>query len=77
VSFVPYQMLSNCRARSSTARSSSTWSTTTSKDIAEYEKEAKSPNPPVAQYAGETLPTLRKHLELAQSLANTGTTGSR
>jgi putative membrane protein len=47
------------------------------RDIADYEREAKGSNPAVAKYASETLPTLRKHLELAQSLAGSGTTGSR
>jgi putative membrane protein len=47
------------------------------KDIDAYEKEAKSSNAAVAKYASESLPTLRKHLELAQSLSNKATTGSR
>lgn len=38
------------------------------KDIAEYEKEAKASNGPAASYAQASLPTLRKHLQLAQSL---------
>lgn len=37
------------------------------KDIEEYEKEAKS-NSPAASYAQASLPTLRKHLQLAESL---------
>ena len=37
------------------------------KDIAAYEKEAKQTDA-AAQYAKETLPTLRKHLENAQAL---------
>jgi putative membrane protein len=38
------------------------------KDISEFEKEAKKKNDPAASFANETLPTLRKHLETAQSL---------
>jgi putative membrane protein len=38
------------------------------KDISEYDKEAKKSDAASA-YAKETLPTLRKHLETAQSLA--------
>lgn len=37
------------------------------KDVSEYEKEAKKKDP-VGQYANETLPVLRKHLETAESL---------
>jgi len=43
------------------------------KDIAEYEKEAKQPNNPVAGYASETLPDLQKHLQMAQSLESAKT----
>ena len=38
------------------------------KDIAAYQKASKSKNQQVAGYAGETLPTLQKHLQTAQSL---------
>src|SRR4051794_15403608 len=38
------------------------------KDIAAYQKASKSKNQTVASYASETLPTLQKHLETAQSL---------
>jgi putative membrane protein len=38
------------------------------KDIADFEKAAKSSDAKVAKLAGDTLPTLRKHLEIAQSL---------
>lgn len=39
------------------------------KDIAEYEEEAKEKgNAQVSKYAADTLPTLRKHLQTAQSL---------
>jgi putative membrane protein len=38
------------------------------KDIADFEKAAKSKDPKVAQLARDTLPTLRKHLEMAESL---------
>ena len=38
------------------------------KDIASYQKASKSKNQTVAGYASETLPTLQKHLETAQSL---------
>jgi putative membrane protein len=37
-------------------------------DIAAFEKQAKKSGP-LADFAKETLPTLRKHLEMAQSLA--------
>jgi putative membrane protein len=42
------------------------------KDIAAYKKETKSKNQTVAGYASETLPTLQKHLETAQSLQKSG-----
>jgi putative membrane protein len=45
-------------------------------DIREFEKEAKKKNDPAADFANETLPTLRKHLEMAQSLAS-GKSASR
>jgi putative membrane protein len=45
-------------------------------DIREFEKEAKKKNDPAAEFANQTLPTLRKHLEMAQSLA-TGKSASR
>ena len=38
------------------------------KDIAKYEKQASSGDPQTSALAKETLPTLRKHLETAQSL---------
>jgi putative membrane protein len=39
------------------------------KDIAKYEDEAKEKgSPAVSKYATDTLPTLRKHLQIAQSL---------
>jgi len=37
------------------------------KDIAEYQKEAKAKDA-AGEYAGNTLPTLKKHLDTAQSL---------
>ena len=40
-------------------------------DIAKYEKEAKSKRP-LAQFAQETVPTLQKHLQTAQSIENKG-----
>ena len=39
------------------------------RNIREFEKESKSSNAQVAQFAKDTLPTLREHLETAQSLA--------
>ena len=38
------------------------------KDIAAFQKETKSKNQAAASFAKETLPTLQKHLETAQSL---------
>jgi putative membrane protein len=38
-------------------------------DIKEFEKQAKK-NDPAAQFANETLPVLRKHLEMAQGLSS-------
>lgn len=38
------------------------------KDIAEYKKESKASNSPAANYAQQSLPTLKKHLQLAESL---------
>jgi putative membrane protein len=47
------------------------------KDIAEYQKEAKSKRP-LAQFAQETIPTLQKHLRTAQSIESKGAmTGSK
>jgi putative membrane protein len=46
------------------------------KDIRKFETEAKKKNDPVAGFANETLPTLRKRLEMAQSLAS-GKSASR
>jgi putative membrane protein len=46
------------------------------KDISEFQKEAKK-NDAAGSFAKETLPTLQKHLETAQSLAASGTTGKR
>jgi hypothetical protein len=37
-------------------------------EIRKFEKQAKKKNDPAADFANETLPTLRKHLEMAQSL---------
>jgi putative membrane protein len=42
------------------------------KDIAAFQKETKSKNPQVAGFASETLPTLQKHLQTAQSLQKGG-----
>jgi len=42
------------------------------KDIAAYQKASKSKNQTVAGYASETLPTLQKHLQAAQSLQTGG-----
>jgi putative membrane protein len=42
------------------------------KDIAAYKKETKSKNQTAADYANETLPTLEKHLQTAQSLQKGG-----
>jgi putative membrane protein len=39
------------------------------KDIKDFEKEAKSRNEQVAAFAKDTLPTLHKHLDAAESLA--------
>jgi putative membrane protein len=47
------------------------------KDIREYEKEAKRKNDPAGDYANETLPTLRKHLDTAQSLMGNAAGGKR
>lgn len=41
-------------------------------DIAKFEQEQKSKDPTVASFAGETLPTLHKHLDAAQNLAKAG-----
>jgi putative membrane protein len=46
------------------------------KDIKAYEKEAKK-NDAAGAYAKETLPTLKKHLETAQSLSGGATTAMR
>jgi len=46
------------------------------KDIKEYEQEAKK-NDAASGYAQDALPTLQKHLQVAQSLETKSTTGSR
>lgn len=47
------------------------------KDIAEYQREAKSKGP-LAQYAEQTIPVLQKHLKAAQGLEGKGAmTGSK
>jgi putative membrane protein len=38
------------------------------KDIAQFKKEAKASNSPAASYAQASLPTLQKHLRIAESL---------
>jgi putative membrane protein len=38
------------------------------KDIADFKKEAKGTNSPASTYAQQALPTLQKHLQLAESL---------
>ncbi|HLH98072.1 MAG TPA: DUF4142 domain-containing protein [Xanthobacteraceae bacterium] len=43
------------------------------KDIGEFDKEAKSSNDQVAGFAKDTLPTLHKHLDAAQSLVKAET----
>ena len=43
------------------------------KDIKKFEKEANSSNQQIATFAKETLPTLHKHLDTAQSLAKAKT----
>lgn len=45
------------------------------KDISEYSSEAKKSGP-VANFAQQTLPTLRKHLNIAEQLTSSKTTGS-
>ena len=45
------------------------------KDVAEYQREPKRRNDPAAGYASETLPTLQKHLQTAQSLIKAATKG--
>jgi putative membrane protein len=42
------------------------------KDISAFQKESKSKNQTVASFASETLPTLQKHLQTAQSLHKGG-----
>ena len=47
------------------------------KDVAAYQKASKSKNQTVAGYASETLPTLQKHLQAAQSLQKGGGSAKR
>jgi len=47
------------------------------KDIAAFQKETKSKNQAAASFAKETLPTLQKHLETAQSLQKGGKTAKQ
>jgi len=46
-------------------------------DIAQYQKAAKSKDPNVAGYASESLPTLQKHLQTAQSMTQGRKTSQR
>ena len=46
-------------------------------DIAQYEKAAKSKDKAVAGYAKESLPTLKKHLQMAQSIEQGRKTSQR
>jgi putative membrane protein len=46
------------------------------KDIQKYQQAAKKKNDPVGDYANQTLPTLQKHLQTAQSLT-TDKSGTR
>jgi putative membrane protein len=39
-------------------------------DIAKFQRQAKKTNDPLGQYATDTLPVLKKHLDTAQSLAS-------
>ncbi len=43
-------------------------------DIQKYQQAAKKQNDPVGDYANQTLPTLQKHLQQAQSLTNNKST---
>jgi hypothetical protein len=45
--------------------------------IREYERAAKKKNDPTGAYADETLPTLRKYLDTAQSLMGNFGSGKR
>ena len=47
------------------------------KDIAAFQKETKSKNQTVAGFASETLPTLQKHLQTAQSLQKSNKSATR
>jgi len=47
------------------------------KDVKEHEKHAKDSNRAVADYVNAVLPDLRKHLQMAESLQKSETTGSR
>lgn len=46
-------------------------------DIVKYQKASKSKNAAVAGYASESLPTLQKHLKMAQSIAQGRKTSQR
>jgi len=43
-------------------------------DIGKFQQEAKKQNDPVAEFASQTLPTLQKHLQAAESLTNNKST---
>jgi putative membrane protein len=43
------------------------------KDISDFRSEAKSGEGPVARFAQMSIPTLEKHLHIAESIANSGT----
>jgi len=38
------------------------------KDIAKFQREAKKTNDPLSQYASNTLPVLKKHLDTAEKI---------
>lgn len=40
------------------------------KDVRKFEREAKKARGALAEYASETLPTLKKHLQAAEKLPN-------
>lgn len=46
-------------------------------DIAQYQKAAKSKDSSLAGYANESLPTLQKHLQMAQSITQGRKTSQR
>jgi hypothetical protein len=58
------------RATPSTTRTSKKWSRTNRQDVKDFERQAeRGKDPSLKEWAGKTLPTLRKHLREIESIS--------